>query len=148
MKKIIVLIFSFVLLTSISFAECNENTKAKVDYIKSTIPYPKWNMGDIAYIAFINDPSIGTDNFTDRDIMVLRVKIVGMKLYNSIGGTDFADGLYLEEDIEDFPLMWKYQYLDVAIPNPKYRDFSDFISEDQFQKTPKDAKLALRRICK
>lgn len=148
MKKFIILIFSFIFLQAISFAECNEDTKTKVDFIKSNIPYPKWSMGDVAYIAFIKDQKIGTNNFTDRDIVVYKVKIVGMKLYNSIGGPDFSDGLYLEENIKDFPITWKYQYLDTSIPNPKYRDFSDFINEDQFQKTPEDAKSALKQACK
>lgn len=148
MKRLLLLIFALITINSLLLAECTEDTKAKVDYIKSSIPYPKWNIGDIAYIAFINDPTVGTNNFTERDITVYRVEIVGMKLCNNIGGPDFADGLYLEGEIKEFPIEWKCQYLDTAITNPKYRDFSDFISEDQFQRTPEDAKSALRRTCR
>ena len=53
--------------------QCNEKTKELVDSLKSSIPYPKFNIDDVLYIAFINDPNVSTDNITDEDIDVVSI---------------------------------------------------------------------------
>ena len=139
---------SLVLLVSfISFAaypDCNEETKAKVDTLKSSLSYPRLSIGDIAYIAFIKDPNIGTNQLTEKDIIVKKVKIVDMMLYNSVGGPDYTEGVFLESSPKDFPLKWKYQFIDTSINNPKYGDRSDFHDEERFQSSPIEAKRILK----
>lgn len=136
------------LLPFAAYAECHEETKAKVDSLKAAIPYPKLNINDNAYIAFINDPNIGTNNFTDKDIIIIKVKIVDMMLFNSIGGPNYTEGLYLESSPSTFSVKWKYQYIDPSIKNPKYGDRSGFYSEERFQKTPNEAKIELKKSLK
>lgn len=148
MKKIFYAIMLTFLLPFAAYAECHEETKAKVDSLKGAIPYPKWNISDTAYIAFINDPKVGTNNFTDNDIIIIKVKIVDMMLFNSIGGPNYTEGLYLQSSPSTFPVRWKYQYIDTSIKNPKYGDRSDFYSEERFQRTPNEAKIELKKSLK
>lgn len=71
-------------------AQCNEKTKEQTDSLKTSIPYPKFNIGDILYIAFINDPDVGTNNITEEDIDIKKVRIVTMTAYNSIEGPQIS----------------------------------------------------------
>lgn len=127
-----------------SHADCNKYTKTKVDDIKSAITYPTWSIDDIVYIAFIRDARVSTSHVADKDIVVKKVRIVDMMMYNSIGGPNYIEGLYISMPIIDFPIKWKYQFIDTSIQNPRYGDRSDFYNEEMFQKTPELAKKALR----
>lgn len=137
MKKIFVILFFIPLFAN---AQCNEKTKELIDSIKSSIPYPKFNVGDVLYIAFINDPNVGTDNVTEKDVDVMKVKIVSMSVFNSIEGPDFRNVLSV---IGPLPIQWEYSFVDTSIPNPKFGDFSDFYPEERFSKTANGAKQIL-----
>jgi len=128
----------------ICHAQCNEKTKEQVDSLKTSIPYPKFNIDDVLYIAFINDPEVGTNDITEKDIDVKKVRICQMRAYNSIEGPKFSNVLSLRGA---FPVEWQYQFIDVLIKKPKYRDRSDFHNENQFATTPIGAKQALMEIC-
>ena len=134
-----------IILPIICNAQCNEKTKEQVDSLKSLIPYPKFNIGDILYIAFINDPDNGTNNVTEKDIDVKKVRIYNMRAYNSIEGSELSYMLSLKGT---FPVEWQYQFIDVRIKNPKYKDCSDFHDEDRFSTTPIGAKQTLMDNCK
>lgn len=128
----------------ICHAQCNEKTKVQVDSLKTSIPYPKFNIDDILYIAFINDPDVGTNNITDEDIDIKKVRVVNMKVYNSIEGSQYSQVLSLKGA---FPVEWQYQFIDVRIKNPKYKDRSDFHNESRFSTTFTGAKQALVENC-
>lgn len=139
MKKIFVILFLIPLFAN---AQCNEKTKEQLDSLKSSIPYPKFNIDDILYIAFINDPDVGTNNIADEDIDIKKVRVVNMKVYNSIEGPQFSQGLSLKGA---FPVEWQYQFIETRIKAPKYKDFSDFYSEDAFSTTAIGAKQVLMK---
>ncbi len=126
----------------ICHAQCNEKTKGQVDSLKTSIPYPRFNIDDILYIAFINDPDVGTNNVTEKDICVKKVQIYNMKACNSIEGPEFSDVLSL---IGTYPVKWQYQFIDTRIKAPKYKDISDFYSEDRFSTTAIGAKHILMK---
>lgn len=136
----------FVLTTSIiGFAQTvpSEKTKARVDAFKAAIPYPKFNIGDTLYIAFINDPELAISCVRPQDVDVLKVRISNMMLYTSGFGYKFADGAFLEDSLEEYPPVWRYQFYDCIIPNPKYGDRSPFYPEEQFATSPEAAKSIL-----
>lgn len=141
MKKVLFLL-AFAL-PIICHAQCNEKTKEQVDSLKASIPYPKYNIDDILYIAFINDPDVGTNNITDEDIDVKKVRIYNMRAYNSIEGSKSS---YVLSLIGAYPVEWQYQFIDIRIKAPKYKDVSDFYSEEQFSTTVIGAKQALMKI--
>lgn len=116
---------------------------ANVNILKASIPYPKYNIGDTLFIAFINDPNVSTDAIRPSDVIVIKARIVEAMLCNTIGGPDFHFGVYLSSPVGDFPLKWRYQFVDTSIQNPKYRDFSAFQDEDRFFTNPEDAVLSL-----
>lgn len=123
-------------------------TKARVDSFKAAIPYPKFNVGDTLYIAFINNPEVATDHVRPQDVDVLKVRISNMMLYTSCFGYKFADGAFLEDSLDEYPPVWRYQFFDCAIPNPKYGDRSPFYAEEQFATTPEEARKSLERRLK
>jgi len=147
MKKILLFV-QIILLLSSAFrvnAECNEETKKKVDMAKETIPYPKYNIGDVLYIAFINSPYISTNHVAEKDVEIKKVRIVDMRLQNTIGGPDLLYGVYLDSVDEDnsFPLEWVYQYVDNNIREPRNKDCSDFYEQDRFFDNINSAKKSL-----
>ena len=95
MKKVLFLLA--ISLPIICHAQCNQKTKEQVDSLKTSIPYPKFNIDDILYIAFINDPNVGTNNVTEKDINVKKVRIYNMRAYNSIEGPESSYVLSLIE---------------------------------------------------
>lgn len=133
------------LISNVGLCETSRETKEKVDNLKLSIQYPKYNIGDILYIAFLKNDNVGTNNFRDSDIIVKKVKIADMMLYNSIGGPEFQIGLYMEANLQEFPIKWKYQFVDTSIANPKYGDLSNFIDESSFCESPEEAKNALKQ---
>lgn len=141
MKKTFLILFLIPLFAN---AQCNEKTKEQLDSLKSSIPYPKFNIDDVLYIAFIKDPEVGTNNITEEDIDIKKVRIVNMRAYNSIEGPQFSYVLSLKGS---FLVKWEYQFIDVRIKNPKYKNCSDFHNEHQFSTTPTGAKQALMEIC-
>ena len=74
---------------------------------------------------------------------VFKVRIVEMMLYNTFGGKDYHNGVFLTSPAEEFPLKWQYQFLDVSLPNPKYGDRSEFQDEDRFFSKAEDAASSL-----
>lgn len=134
MRKICLILFFIPLFVNAQF---NEKTKGLVDSLKSSIPYPKFNIDDVLYIAFINDPNVGTNNVTEKDIDVMKVRIVNMRACNDIAGPEYS---YVLSISGAFPVKWQYQFLDTSIQSPKYRDYSDFYSEDRFSTTVIEAK--------
>lgn len=140
MKKILFLL-AFVL-PIICYAQCNEETKKQLNSLKASIPYPKFNIDDILYIAFINDPNVGTNNVTEKDIDVKRVRIYNMSAYNSIEGSESSCVFSLRGT---YPVEWQYQFIDTRIKAPKYKDVSDFYSEDRFSTTAIGAKQILMK---
>lgn len=137
MRKICVILFLIPLFAN---AQCNEKTKELIDSLKSSIPYPKFNIDDVLYIAFINDPNVDSNNVTEEDVDVTKVRIVNMRAYNSIEGPQFS---YVLSLIGAFPVKWQYQFIDTSIQSPKYGDYSDFYSEERFSKTVIEAKQTL-----
>ena len=128
-KLMFLLLFTFS--TFYIKAQCNKATKLKIDSLKAEIPYPKFNIGDTLYIAFITNPSIDIEGVTRNDIEVKKVRIFEMKLYNNIDPNN-----HTFFGIEGcLPLEWKYQYFDTQIKSPKYKDRSDFYDENRFSKT-------------
>lgn len=144
MKRFLLLLFVSTFLINVGYCQCTDATKEKVENLKNAIPYPKYNIDDVVYIAFIKDPTKATNNFKDEDIVVRKVKIVDMMLYNSIGGPEYTDGLYLDSPLQEFPIKWKYQFIDTTISNPKYSDRSNFFDEESFCDTPIEAKKVLK----
>jgi len=138
LKFFILLIFVFSALYA--NAQCNEETKKQLDSLKASIPYPKFNIDDVLYIAFINDPNVGTNNVTEKDIDVKKVRIYNMIAYNSIEGSESS---YVLSLIGDYPVEWQYQFIDIRIENPKYKDVSGFYSEDRFSTTAMGAKQTI-----
>ena len=134
-----------IVLPIICNAQCNENTKKCVDSLKTSIKYPLFNIGDTLYIAFIKDPNIGTNYVTERDIDAMKVKIVNMRLYNDIAGANSTHIFSLDGVL---PVEWEYQFIDMSIKNPKYKDFSYFYPEVLFSTTIKGAKKALMKNVK
>ena len=94
------------------------------------------------YIAFINDPNVGTNNVTEKDINVKKVRIYNMRAYNSIEGPESS---YVLSLIGTYPIEWQYQYIDTRIKAPKYKDVSDFYSEDRFSTTEIGARQILMK---
>lgn len=137
MKKIFFVFF--VTLFLVGRAQTYKETRERVDALKSAIPYPKYNIGDTLFIAFINDPEIAVGAVRPTDVSVYKVRIVEMMLYNMFGGKDYRNGVYLDFPVEEFPLKWQYQFFDVSLPNPKYEDRSEFQDEDRFFPNPEDA---------
>ncbi len=130
----------------VSFAQTSvpsEMTKARVDAFKAAIPYPKFNIGDTLYIAFIRDPEVATSRVRSQDIDVMQVRISNMMLYTSGFGYKFADGAFLEDSLEEYPPVWRYQFYNCSIQNPKYGDRSPFYAEEQFATSPEIAKASL-----
>ncbi|WP_368107200.1 MULTISPECIES: hypothetical protein [Bacteroides] len=140
MKKVLFILA--MALPIICHAQCNEKTKEQLDSLKSSIPYPKFNIDDVLYIAFINDPNVGTINVTEKDINVKKVRIYNMSAYNSIEGSESSYVLSLRGT---YPVEWQYQFIDTQIENPKYKDVSDFYSEDRFSTTAIGAKQILMK---
>lgn len=141
MKRILLLVFAT--LSLVCSAHTSKITRERVDSLKLAIPYPMHNIGDTLFVAFINNPEVATDAVRPSDVEVLKVRIVDMMLYNSIGGKGFTNGVFLDVPHEEFPLRWQYQFLDAFLPNPKYGDRSDFYDEDVFFSNPMDAKKSL-----
>lgn len=147
MKKIL-LLMTFLSLVSYCYGQCSDGTRELVDSIKMSIPYPKFNIGDTVYIACINNPAVGINQLTEKDIDVYKVRIVEMCVINGhLWGTEGnISGLFIEgsETME-----WNYQYLDTTIKNPRYGDFSKKIfPESRFAKTSKEAIQILKKSCK
>lgn len=140
MKKVLFILV--IALPIICHAQCNEDTKKQVDSLKTSIPYPKFNIDDVLYIAFINDPNVGTNNVTEKDIDVKKVRIYNMSAYNSIEGSESSYVLSLRGT---YPVEWQYQFIDIRIENPKYKDVSGFYSEDRFSTTAMGAKQTLMK---
>ena len=140
MKKVLFILA--MALPIICHAQCNEKTKEQLDSLKSSIPYPKFNIDEVLYIAFINDPNVGTINVTEKDINVKKVRIYNMSAYNSIEGSESSYVLSLRGT---YPVEWQYQFIDTQIENPKYKDVSDFYSEDRFSTTAIGAKQILMK---
>lgn len=138
------LLFAVVAVISlVCSAQTSNETKTSVDALKSSIPYPKYNIGDTLFIAFINDPEVAADAARSADVSVSKVRIVEMMLYNTFGGKDYHKGVFLNSHVEEFPLKWQYQFLDVSLQNPKYGDRSEFQDEDRFFSNPEDAASSL-----
>lgn len=140
MKKVLFILV--IALPIICHAQCNEETKKQLDSLKASIPYPKFNIDDVLYIAFINDPNVGTNNVTEKDIDVKKVRIYNMSAYNSIEGPESSYVLSLSGT---YPVEWQYQFIDTRIENPKYKDVSGFYSEDRFSTTAIGAKQILMK---
>lgn len=141
LKFLILLIFVFSALYA--DAQCNEETKKQVDSLKASMPYPKFNVDDILYIAFINNPDVGTNNITEKDIDVKKVKIFDMRACNNIAG---ANSDYVLSLRGTYPIEWQYQFIDIRIEKTKYKDVSGFHSEDRFSTTPTGAKQILMKV--
>lgn len=133
----------FAMIPLICLAQQPNRTRERVDALKSSIPYPKYNIGDTLFIAFINDPELPASALQENNIDVFKVYVVEMMLYNSFGGKDYDYGVYLNSPLEEYPLRWKYQYYDASLINPRYRDRSDFFDEDRFFPNPIEAKKSL-----
>lgn len=121
-------------------------TKARVDAMKSAIPYPKFNLGDTLYIAFIKDPETATNRVRLQEVEVREVRVANMMLLSSAFGYKYAEGLYLEDSLDEFPPRWKYQFYDTSNPNPRYGDRSAFYDEDRFFSSPADAEASIMDI--
>jgi len=141
MKKLLFAVVAVISL--VCSAQTSNETKTSVDALKSSIPYPKYNIGDTLFIAFINDPEVAADAARSADVSVSKVRIVEMMLYNTFGGKDYHKGVFLNSPVEEFPLKWQYQFLDVSLQNPKYGDRSEFQDEDRFFSNPEDAASSL-----
>lgn len=127
-------------------AATNQKTKSKVDELKSSIPYPEHNIGDILYIAFITDPDVALDYASEADLEVRKVRIVDMRLCNTfamVNGESYYGVFLSGVPVSENTLEWSYQYVDTRIRNPKVRDFSIFYSENRFGSTPLEAKKKL-----
>ena len=74
MKKFLFLLLVLSLPLS-TYAQCNEKTKTMVEELKKSITYPKYNIGDTLYIAFINNVDADINSLSDKDIDVNRVVI-------------------------------------------------------------------------
>lgn len=142
MRKFFFILLMFALSALYADAQCNEETKNQLDSLKVSIPYPKFNIDDVLYIAFINDPNVGTNNVTEKDIDVKKVRIYNMSAYNSIEGSESS---YVLSLIGTYPIEWQYQFIDMRIENPKYKDVSGFYSEDRFSTTAIGAKQILMK---
>lgn len=138
MRYIIFIAFAFQ--TFYASAQCNEETKKQVDQLKSSIPYPKFNINDTLYIAFINNQDIGINEVTEKNIEVKSVKIINMKIYNDLEIQNSNHILCLGGSL---PIEWQYQFVDIYIKSPKIKDCSDFYSESRFSTNIIEAKKAL-----
>ena len=121
-------------------AQCNDKTKEQVNQLKSSIPYPKFNINDTLYIAFINNKDIGINEVTGKDMEVKRVKIINMKIYNDLEIQNSNPILSLRGSL---PAEWQYQFVDILIKSPKIKDCSTFYSEDRFSTSIIGAKEAI-----
>lgn len=121
-------------------AQCNEKTKEQVDFLKVSIPYPKFNINDTLYIAFINCTEIGTNKIKEKDIEVAKVKIINMKICNDVEIPESNPIFCLGGTL---PVEWKYQFIDARIKSPKIKDCSKFYSEDRFSTSIIGAKKAI-----
>lgn len=142
MKFIITFIFCALCFT-IGHADTTEETHNKVDAIKASISYPKYNVGDVLYVAFINDPKVGTSrHIPDHAINVLKVRIVDIQLVNTISLDDNNDfGLYINGGEPE----WRYLFVDCSILNPRVKDFHNcYIPESRFAATREDTIKQLR----
>ena len=90
-----------------------------------------------------DSPEVAADAARSADVSVSKVRIVEMMLYNTFGGKDYHKGVFLNSPVEEFPLKWQYQFLDVSLQNPKYGDRSEFQDEDRFFSNPEDAASSL-----
>lgn len=132
--------------TLVGFAQTSvraKETKARVDAIKSAIPYPRFNLGDTLYIAFIKDPETATNRVRHQDVDVREIRVVNLMLVSSSFGYKYAEGLYLEDALDEFPPRWKYQFYDTSNPNPRYGDRSAFFDEDRFFSSPAEAEASI-----
>lgn len=129
-----------ILLSSLAgWAQCTEATKAQVDSLKASIPYPKYNIGDVLYIAFITNPKADSRHLLESDVDVYKVRIEDMRLINGFSGPDFEYGLYMNLQTGD-PIEWEYQYVDASNMDPSYGDLSKYYPEDRFFTNPLTAK--------
>lgn len=126
-------------------SQCNATTKGKIEALKESIPYPRFNIGDIVYIAFIKDIRIDINNLRETDLIVEKVRIEDMALYNGLEVVDdeLQYGLYMSRLMDSDHMEWSYRFLDTTIVDPKYGDMSGFYSEDRFAQTPSEAKRKL-----
>ena len=143
----------FIILSSLmSYCFCQDNNTdlhnkllhEKTDKLKSDIPYPKYDIGDTVYIAFIADPDIDSRYITEKDCLIKKVKIVGCVLTNGyivhFGDVFSLPGKYSRDEKP----TWSYQYLELSIKDPKARDFSETLQkEDRFGKTAHEALSSL-----
>ena len=141
MKKILFAVFAA--LSLVCSAQTSKGTEERVNALKSAIPYPKHNIGDTLFIAFINDPDVAVGAVRPADVSVIKVRIVEMMLYNMFGGKDFRKGVYLDSPVGEFPLKWQYQFVDASLSNPKYGDGSEFYDENRFFTNPEAAAASL-----
>lgn len=141
MKKYLFAVFAA--LSLVCSAQTSKETEERVNALKSAIPYPKHNIGDTLFIAFINDSDVAVGAVRPADVSVIKVRIVEMMLYNTFGGKDYHKGVFLNSPAEEFPFKWQYQFLDASLSNPKYGDRSEFQDEDRFFSNPEDAAASL-----
>lgn len=147
MKKII-LVTTFFISSFSCYSQSTEHTKQLVDSIRISIPYPKYNINDIVYIAFIKNPKADVRFLTDKDIEVVKARIVEMCVVNgNIWGTDGdISGLFIGEYGRTEKTWWMYQYVDATIEHPLYGDFSNKLyPEERFKRTPEEAVLLLKK---
>lgn len=114
-----------------------QSSSEKVEALKQAIPSPKYEVGDTLYISFVNDPAADTRYLRPSDLSTLRVVLIDCRLANYDGG------LYLSLPVADFPLSWEYQFVDAALPRPKYSDRSEFYQENRFGATSAEAQKSL-----
>ncbi|MBR1596784.1 MAG: hypothetical protein IJ665_08875 [Phocaeicola sp.] len=140
MKKFLFLLLVLSLPLS-TYAQCNEKTKTMVEELKKNITYPKYNIGDTLYIAFINNVDADINSLSDKDIDVNRVVICDISVCNgnNFRSSNSEPGLFLGlNSIGE--IEWIYQIVDATIIKPKVRDLSKvFYSESCFSETKEGA---------
>ena len=77
---------------------------------------------------------------TEKDIEVVEVKIINMKICNDVG-IPGSDPIFCLKGT--LPVEWKYQFIDTRIKSPKIKDCSKFYSEDRFSTSIIGAKEAI-----
>lgn len=140
MKKLLLMLVLACIVLGVRAKNDVSESKAWVDKMKSSIPYPKYNIDDTAYIAFVRHSNVTGQNVKERDIEVFQVKIKDAMLTNGSCFGNSHPAVTIFNAYYEFPLEWHYQYVETSIWEPRVGDYSkEYFEEARFHPTAKQA---------